>query len=86
MYVRNRWSRIHIFHGFVSKLHILHKSDNTAHWVIAYRRCDKPENFQVMKSWEKYEASFGAGLTPLTEETEGNWWLNEENPEWNSVE
>ena len=52
-YVRNRWSPIHISHRFTSKLHILHKSDNIVHWVFAYRRCDKPDDVQFMKSWEK---------------------------------
>ena len=31
MYVRNRWSPIHISNRFTSKLHILHKSDNIVH-------------------------------------------------------
>ena len=62
MYVRNRWSPIHIFHGFASKLHILHASGNAVQWVFSYRRCDKPNNFRFMKSWEKYVASFDPGL------------------------
>ena len=42
----------------------LHKSDNTVHWDLpALRRCDKPDNVQFMKSWEKYVASFDAGLS-----------------------
>ena len=61
MLVRNRWLPIHIFHGFASKLHILHKSDNIVHWVFAYRRFGKPDNVQFMKSWEKYGASFDDG-------------------------
>ena len=36
IYVRNRWSPIHISNRFTSKLHILHKSDNIVHWVYAY--------------------------------------------------
>ena len=63
MYVMDRWSPIHIFHGFASKLHILHKSDNTVDWIFAYRRCEKPDNVQFMKSWEKYVVSFASGLT-----------------------
>ena len=45
MYVRNRWSPIHICHRFAFKLHILHKSDNLLHYEIAYR-CDKPDSVQ----------------------------------------
>ena len=56
----------HISHGFASKLHILHKSDNILLWVIAYRRCDKPDDIQIMKSREKYAASFDAGLNRFT--------------------
>ena len=50
--------------GHCSKLHILHKFDNTVHWVFAYRRCGKPDNVQFMKSREKYVASFDA-LMPV---------------------
>ena len=64
MYVRN-WSPINISNRFTSKLHILNKSDNIVHWVFAYRRCDKPDNVQFMKSWKKYAALFDAGLTAL---------------------
>ena len=63
MYVRNRWSPIHISHGFAFKLHILHKSDNLLHYEIAYRRCDTPDTVQCMKSWENYATTFDAGLT-----------------------
>ena len=52
-YVRNRWSPIHISNIFTPNLHILHKSDNIILWVFAYRRCDKPDDVQFMKSWEK---------------------------------
>ena len=60
--ITNRWSPIHIFHGFASKLHISHKSENIVHWVFSRRRCNKPDNFQFMKSWESYATSFDAGL------------------------
>ena len=60
--VRNRWSPIQIFHGFASKLYILYKSVNIVHWVSAYRRCDKPDDVQFMKSSENYVTSFDAGL------------------------
>ena len=63
MYVRNRWSPIHISHGFAFKLHIWHKSENPFHWEIAYRRCHKPDSLQFMKSWENYATSFDAGLS-----------------------
>ena len=49
IYVRNPWTVIHISHGFASKLHILHKNNNIPHWVIAYRRCDKPDDVKFMK-------------------------------------
>ena len=42
-------------------MHILQRTDNTAQWVFAYTRCDKPDNVQFTKSWEKYVASFDAG-------------------------
>ena len=60
MHVRNRWSPIHISHGFAFKLHILHKSDNLLHFEIAYRRCDKPDTVQLMKSWGNYATSCDA--------------------------
>ena len=63
MCVRNRWSLIPISHRFASQLNILHKSDNTVHWVFACRRCDRPDNVQFEKSWEKYVTSFDAGLS-----------------------
>ena len=63
MYIRNRWSPIDISYAFAFKLHILHKFYNILYWVIAYRRCDKPDSVQFMKSWEKHETSFEAGLT-----------------------
>ena len=63
IYVRNLWLPIHISHGFASKLHILHKSDNILVWAIAYTRYDRPDNVQFMKSWERYAVSFDAGLT-----------------------
>ena len=62
MYVRNLWPLIHISHRFAFKLHILHKSDNTIHWVIAYRRSGKRDSVKVMKNWEEYAASFDVGL------------------------
>ena len=34
-------------------------------WVFAYRRCDKPDNVQLMKSWEKYAKWFDAGLSEI---------------------
>ena len=42
MYVRNRWSPIHISNRSTSKLHILNKSDTIVHWVFAYIICDNP--------------------------------------------
>ena len=60
----NPWSVCQsIFHGSASKLHILHKSECFAHWIFAYRRCDKHYNVQFMKSRENYAASFDAGLS-----------------------
>ena len=38
--------------------------DNIPHRVIAHRRCDKFNNVQFMKNWEKYAVSFDAGLYP----------------------
>ena len=32
------------------------------HCIFAYRRCDKPDNVQFMKSWENYATLFDAGL------------------------
>ena len=34
---------------------------------LAYRRCDKPDDVQFMKSWEKYAESFDAGLKSFYE-------------------
>ena len=34
--------------------------------MIGYRRCDKPDNIQIMKSREKYAALFDAGLNRFT--------------------
>ena len=53
------------YHGFVSKLHSLHKSDTIAHhvhWALTYRRRDKFDNVLSMKSWEKYVKWFDSGL------------------------
>ena len=46
MFIKNRWSPVHISHGFAFKLYILHKSDNLLHQEIAYRRFDKPDSVQ----------------------------------------
>ena len=32
-------------------------------YIFAYRRCDKHDDVQFMKSWENYATSFEAGLT-----------------------
>ena len=50
----------------ITDIHILHKSDNILYWVIGYRRCDKPDNIQIMKSRERYAALFDAGLNRFT--------------------
>ena len=34
--------------------------------MIAYKRCDKPDRVQFMKSWEKYATSFEAGSSNHT--------------------
>ena len=73
MNIRNRWSPIHISHGFAFELHILHKSDNLLHYMIAHRRCDKPNSVQSMKSWDNYATSFDAGL--ITDHMKLGLWL-----------
>ena len=46
----SQWSPIHISHGFAFKLHILQKSDNLLYYEIVFRRCDKLDSVQFMKS------------------------------------
>ena len=72
MEVRKRWLPIHIFMDLLSNYTFYTNLTLLSIGVFAYRRFDKHDNVQFMRNWEKYAASFDAGLTANAIETRNN--------------